>query len=344
MLPGDLLRNFLYYLAQIESDDPIATRLRRRFRLDRIRQAARANDTHDTPTIGVGYHLSRAIRNSISAESESLREWLEKESTNRPGDQPRLIRLRVRLQQLEPVLTLMGAPEAVGCLQRINSDLGKLDSIRAHTVAKRTQGTLDTAQAGETETRQEVDSPEQIRHRLAEALLLLDALLDKNARRSVRRSATPASPAMVAGEAVFVDMAIDACLREARSALQSVADSLEELLPTGSFSTGRCHAITQQLQQVDQVLQILPLPEVTPLLRGLGDLLAHLQLQGRQRSSQSPDNNRSLLPVHEEIATLLVSIDYYLGCVLQPQASSGQLLVDAEDGLVERSQLSRRQA
>ncbi len=334
LLPGDLLRNFLYYLAQIESDDLIATRLRRRFRLDRIRQAARANDTHDTPTIGVGYHLSRAIRNSISAESESLRVWLEKGSADKPEERPRLIRLRVRLQQLEPVLTLMGAPEALGCLQRINSDLSILDSRRADASAAQTSGKRDDASAGEPEASQDGDSPGQIRERLAEAFMLLDALLDKNARRSVRRSATPARPVTVSGEAVFVDMAIDACLREARAALQSVADSLEELLPTGLFSTGRCHAITQQLQLVDQVLQILPLPEVTPLLTGLGELLTHLQLQDRQRSSHSSDTGRSMMPVHEEIATLLVSIDYYLGCVLQPQASASQLLVDAEDALM----------
>ncbi len=334
LLPGDLLRNYLYYLAQIESADPIAIRLRRRFRLDRIRQAARVNDTQDTPTIGVGYHLSRAIRNSISAESESLRAWLEKESRDKPEDRPRLIRLRVRLQQLEPVLTLMGAPDALACLRRVNSDLSILDSSRTPGVAEQSKGAPDPAQIGKQDAHQDVDTPEQIRQRLAESLLLLDALLDKNARRSVRRSATPVLPATIPGEAVFVDMAIDACLREARSTLQGVAVSLEDLLPTGSFSTGRCHAIIQQLLQVDQVLQILPLPEVTPLLRGLGDLLTHLQLQGRQRSSQSPDNGRSMMPVHEEIATLLVSIDYYLGCVLQPQASASQLLVDAEDALM----------
>ncbi|ASJ71334.1 response regulator [Granulosicoccus antarcticus] len=334
LLPGDLLRNYLYYLAQIESDDAVALGLRRRFRLDRIRQAARANELCNTPTIGVGYHLSRAIRNSISAETETLRVWLENSIGESSKNQPRLIRLRVRLRQLEPVLTLMGAPEALACIQGINADLCKLDGNRSGSSGAQLTSTSAGSCTSDDQDLQDSDSFEQIRQRLAESLLLLDVLLDKNARRSVLRSATPALPVTVQGEAVFVDMAIDACLREARAVLQEVSETLEIHLPAGAFSTGRCHALTQKIISVDQALQILPLPEVTPLLRGLGDLLTHLQLQDRQKSSQSSADNRMVMPIHEEIATLLVSLDYYLGCVLQPQASASQLLIDAEDALM----------
>ena len=337
LLPGDLLRNFLYYVAQTESEEPVAVALRRRFRLDRIRQAARANQSHLTPTIGVGYHLSRAIRNSLAAETHELRQWLESEPDESKQHQPRLIRLRVRLRQLEPVLTLMGATQALSCLQSINADLNSLDESAASDTAH----PADASERNPSEHRavresandsSAAESPMQRRLRLAESLLTLDTLLDQNARDSIRRSTSSGIQVNDQSEKVYVDMAVDACLREARGNLHEVADSLTVMLRAQSLTADECQAVSRQLEQTDLALQILPLPEITPLLRGLVDVLTHLQVQeGRQASLHE---NRSMRAVHEEIATLLVSMDYYLGCVLQPQASAGVLLVDAEEALL----------
>ena len=212
-MPADLLRNYLYYVAQIESTSLTAVELRRRFRLDRIRQASRANTSSGTPTIGVGYHLANAIRQSVSAETRALRSWLDQAPT-RP-DHPKVVRLRVRLIQLEPVLTMMGAPEALVCLQTINIDLKNLDD------------------------EQLPDS--ELRLNLAESLLKLDVLLDESARHSVMRSAVQADRANISGDDVIIDMATDACLREARFRLQQIGESLEDLLSAGPLSVGRCH-------------------------------------------------------------------------------------------------------
>ncbi len=301
LLPGDLLRNFLYYVGQIETSSQIAIELRRRFRLDRVRQVASAADSHDTPTIGVGYHLANAIRSSISTETQALKEWLEQAPTR--ADHPKVVRLRVRLRQLEPVLTLMGATDALDCLQTINTGLNNLDG----------ESTPDI----------------ETRLSLAESLLLLDALLDRAARQSITRQSGDNASSITA-EDVFIDIATDACLREARSGLQKIADSLELILSKGPLAPGQSHSISQQLQLIDNALQILPLPEISPLLNGLGDVLTRLQLSGRQ-SGNTADGYHS---IQEDIATLLVSVDYYLGCVLQPQAAASQLLLDAEDALV----------
>jgi chemotaxis protein histidine kinase CheA/ActR/RegA family two-component response regulator len=305
LLPGDLLRNFLYYVGQIESTSQAAIELRRRFRLDRVKQSASvAYDS--TPTIGIGYHLAKAIRESIGTETQVLRDWLDQAPTliNRPN----VVRLKVRLAQLEPVLTLMGIPDALHCLQQINKDLSSLDN----------QTTIDI----------------ETRIRLAESLLLLDALLDKSARNSITRTRTGLSSgtngqSTITAEDVFIDSATDACLREARLGLQRVAETLESLLKVGVLPTGRCHALNQQIQLVDSALQILPLPEISPLLQGLMGVLARLQLTGREGGS---DAIRDAL-VQQEIATMLVSLDYYLGCVLQPQAAASELLLDAEEAL-----------
>lgn len=317
LLPADLLRNYLYYVGQIESTSRVALELRRRFRLDRIRQASRANTGNSTPTIGVGYHLAIAIRQSVSEETETLRSWLDQAPTL--ADHPKIVRLRVRLTQLEPVLTLMGAPEALACLRGINSDLNSIEGEQA-------------------------DSGE-LRLNLAESLLKLDLLLDKSARHSVMHSADQADRSDISGEDVFIDMAIDACLREARIRLEQIGQSLEKILVAGPLPAGQCQQLSGQLGVVEQALQVLPLPEVTPLLRGLIDVLTQLQLSGRglsnPGSNQSTEPGRQLGVAQQEIATLLVSLDYYLGCVLQPQSAAGQLLQDAFDALVRaRSSLS----
>jgi len=304
LLPGDLLRNFLYYVAQTESNGRSAVELRQRFRLDRIRQASRMASSQETPVIGIGYHLAHAIRSSVNTETQALRHWLDEGSE--AEDQPEVVRLKVRLLQLEPVLTLMGASEALACLQQINSDLQGMKNDEA--------------------------PDEEARLRLAQYLLSLDALLHKTARLSVTR--TPARSSGIAqAESVFRDAAVDACLREARESLARLANELEALLRTGPLPVGRCHALTQHLQQIDSSLQILPLPEVSPLMAGLSDVLTQLQLSGRGTEiSQGADAGSSSGIAHD-LATMLESVDYYLGCVLQPQAAAGQLLLDAEESL-----------
>ncbi|MFT5894196.1 MAG: chemotaxis protein histidine kinase CheA/ActR/RegA family two-component response regulator [bacterium] len=303
LLPGDLLRNFLYYVGQVESTSQVAIELRRRFRLDRVKQSTNVVH-HSTPTIGIGYHLAKAIRESIGTETQVLRDWLNQAPTR--IDRPDVVRLKVRLAQLEPVLTLMGIPDALNCLQQINKDLSSLD--------------------GQTS----IDSETRIR--LAESLLLLDAILDKSARNSITGTGPGTgnnAQSTVTAEDVFIDSATDACLREARLGLQQVAETLETLLKMGVLPTGRCHALNQQIQLVDSSLQILPLPEISPLLQGLIEVLACLQLSGREGCS---DANRDA-SVQQEVATMLVSLDYYLGCVLQPQAAASELLLDAEESL-----------
>lgn len=348
LLPADLLRNFLYYAAQIESESGPALALRRRFRLDRIRQVAQAGQSHLTPTIGVGYHLSRAIRHTLAAETDALRRWLQDELVENDSQRPRLIRLRVRLSQLEPVLSLMGDAGALRCLQSISQDLKQLDErpVLKNTSDDKPHGTGTVVRDIATRLRnpavpphdsEEKDSWIWRRSRLAKSLASLDSLLERNARNSISRSASAGSAADAADETVYVDMAIDACLREARASLQGVADGLMNALSQRSLSAKQVQDASAQLLQVERALQILPLPEVTPLLRGLVDVLTHLQRRGERKASLH--DARSLREVCDEIANLLVSIDLYLASVLQPEASAGSLLVDAEDALLNACEL-----
>lgn len=323
LLPGDLLRNYLYYVAQTESSSRSALDLRRQFRLDRIREAALVNQSSMTPTIGVGYHLATAIRAGIANEMAPLYTWLKQSAS--AVEKPKLIRLSVRLIQLEPVLSLMGEPQALACLQQVNQQLQQLQA--------------DTA------------ADEHRKLDLLRSLQNLDELLDKSARLSITRGAGAVDRATIDGEDVFVDMATDALLRESRSSLRIAADDLALLFVNPETDTVNCVSIVRHLNQINNALQILPLPEINALICGLGEVLHRASLKGqlgRDLTAAALINNESpiSLPssnsendrfeadtIEQEIARLLISIDFYLGCVLQPQPAASQLLVEAKDAL-----------
>ena len=293
LVPPTLLRNSLYFVAQIQGTSRLAMQLRRQFRLERIRHNPQ-NDSGDIDAgIGIAYHLSNAIRDSIDAQTADLREWLDQPATR--GDHPHVQRLNQQLQQLEPVLTLMGSESALQSLQYINATLVSLqgaDPVDANT-----------------------------RLNLAESLIRLDRALDEVGRKSLGVPLQSGDRSGLDGGDVFVDMATDACLTEARGVLHGVASEIEEAIKEGGMSSYRQVPLIKRLQAVDNALQIIPLPEMRPLFDGLCDVVSRLD---------QPLGAKAI----EALTTLLVSMDYYLGCVLQPQPAAGQLLVDAEDALV----------
>jgi len=203
--------------------------------------------------------------------------------------------LNQQLQQLEPVLTLMGSEPALQSLQYINATLLSLqgaDPVDAST-----------------------------RLNLAESLIRLDRALDEVGRKSLGVPLESGDRSGLDGGDVFVDMATDACLTEARGVLHGAASEIEEAIEEGGMSSYRQIPLIKRLQAVDNALQIIPLPEMRPLFNGLCDVVSRLD---------QPLGAKAI----EALTTLLVSMDYYLGCVLQPQPAAGQLLVDAEDALV----------
>ncbi|MBX2885493.1 MAG: response regulator [Granulosicoccus sp.] len=323
LLPEDLLRNYLYYVAQTDSISRTAVELRRRFRLDRIREAALVNQSSMTPTIGVGYHLATAIRAGIANETAQLYSWLKQTTGTLP--QPKLIRLSVRLSQLEPILSLMGEKSSLECLRDVNSYLQQIQVVRPVT--------------------------DDLKLSLAQSLQKLDSLLDSSARHSITRGAGTVDRASVDGKDVFMDMAIDALLREARGSLRIAADDLALLFMNPDNDSTSHNGIIRHLKQINNALQILPLPEIDALIGGVCDVLkrAHASGQlGKDVVAAALINNESVQPLQrsdtdqdhfeantteQEIARLLVSVDFYLGCVLQPQPAASQLLVEANDAL-----------
>ena len=292
VVPPALLRNCLYFVAQVQGTSRLAMQLRRQFRLERIRHNPQNEQGDPDAGIGIAYHLSNAIRDSIDAQTADLREWLDQPATR--GDHPQVQRLNLQLQQLEPVLTLMGSESALHSLQHINA-------------------TLLSLQSAET-----VDSGTRLN--LAESLIRLDRALDEVGRKSLGVPVQQSNRSGIDGDDVFVDMATDACLTEARGVLHGVAGEIEDAIKEGGMSSYRQAPLIKRLHTVDNALQIIPLPEMRPLFGGLCEVVSRLD---------QPLGAKAI----DALTTLLVSMDYYLGCVLQPQPAAGQLLVDAEDAL-----------
>ncbi|MFK7893296.1 MAG: response regulator [Granulosicoccus sp.] len=323
LLPGDLLRNYLYYVAQTDSSSQAAMDLRRQFRLDRIREVALVNQMSMTPTIGVGYHLATAIRAGIANETAPLYTWLKQPSAT--IERSKILRLSVRLDELEPILNLMGEPQALACLRRANEQLHLLKGDPL---------------AGEG---QKLD--------LLRSLHKLDELLDISARRSITRGAGAVDRSTLDAVDVFVDMATDALLREARGSLRIAADDLALLFVNPETDVANFASIVRNLKQINNALQILPLPEVNALVSGLCEVLdranrtrqlgrdlvaaALINNETRRLPSDSEVNTEQVSAdsFEQEIAKLVVAVDFYLGCVLQPQPAASQLLDEANDAL-----------
>lgn len=309
LVPSDLLRNFLYYVAQIDSESDTAIALRRRFRLDKVRQIAQSAIFNNTPTIGVEYHLTNAIRDGVARETESLRAWLDEPDTHYVHS--KLVRLRVRLGQLEPALTIMGAITSLECLVSINH---QLNALRKDHIAD-----------------------ESTCLELAQSLAQLDALLDQSARQSILQSRGEKS-ARVSVRDIYIDIATDSCLREARNELQELADQLIPMIVARSVNERAGKQIAGRLNTVNSVLQILPLPELSPLLGSLASVVHHLTanpelLERQTGQSEVVQKHTESESLQVKFANLLASLDDYLGCVLLPQPAASQFLTNASETL-----------
>lgn len=294
--PEELQRNVLYYVALVAPATPRAAALHERFGLERVRpsSANAAERVGGASAAALGTRLSRAIRDSLDVETSGLRQWLEQAPT--AADHPHVLRLRTRLAHVEPVLTLLGAREARTWLRRINETLGALSG---------------DAPVGATE-----------RLMLAESLIRLDRALDAAAGGG--RGAGAASgdgSAAATGEAadgdsatrLAIEEAVTACLEEARRRLLLVGESLDAPRLVGASGDA-------ELELIERALTVLALPDVGPLLRGL-------------RAANARIDGGAPPAVRETLATLIASLEFYLGCVLNADAGSRRLLHDAEEAL-----------
>ena len=306
LVPRDLLRNFLYYVAQAQSDSGAALRLRRHFRLDRIRNLSSLAEPVKTPTIGVVYHLVNAIRSRITVQTQPLSEWLDSYQ-NKEQELPPLATIRVRLNQLEPILTLLGATEALQNLEALNVYL------LSRTLA--------------------ADINETMASRLAQLLVKIDTSLDQKGRQSIA-AGKQSDPEVIRTDAVYIDMAIDVCLREARSELHTLAANILSQINSGEFDSASAIQANEQLESISTSLQILPLPGFAALVHKLTVSLATLATVNcsvvANADAQQGGDVVSISSVIDLLAGVFSSTDDFLSSVLWPELDVREFLSAAE--------------
>lgn len=297
-VPERLYLNLLYYVALSTATSPKAMLLRRRFRLDRFIPKNLATDPSHVTFDGVGDRLADSIRDAIEHETESARAWLADNTEGLSDNQA----IRERLAQLEPAILLLGAQESLRHMKIINQSFAELDSVKPQSLA-------------------------QVKERLADSLVRLERALDTELN-AVRVRTNP-------GNHTDLDSILAVCLAEAELKLLAVEEDLiavfaqENNQPrseSNANTTASCVHISvddiiEKLSVIDSALQILPMPEVSPLINGVQNFIKQHEHQSLSQSTRA------------DLATVMVSLGYYLNSVLQPNGAAGQLLLEAEEAM-----------
>lgn len=283
-----LFLNLLYYVALSSETSAKAVALRRRFRLDRFIPRGIASDRSQVQFEGVGDRLADSIRDAIELETEAARAWL----VDPNQDANASTQIRRRLTQLEPAIMLLGAAESMRQMSLINQAFAQL-----------VHGTNSATN-------------ELLKERIAESLVRLERALDTELSAVRAKVNIPVQ--------TDLESILAACLSEAQVRLLGVEEDLISLFGKApeeqkSVST---REVLAKLSMIDSALQVLPLPEVSPLLSGVQSFIARHENQTLSRAS------------HRDLATVMVSLGFYLNSVLQPNAAAGQLLLEAEEALL----------
>ncbi|MEE9332835.1 MAG: response regulator [Granulosicoccaceae bacterium] len=300
--PDTVFRNFLYTIATEKLTSGKAVNLRKDFDLELFSLKNDAALKQAFVPSKISTALGQSVRDSVSHEIESLQRWLSQAASDPSHSEA--LGLRTRLSQLEPALLMLDEHRALAHLVAINSGLATMARDAAGNTREQR---LDIAQAT-IRFRRSLDRQHQLP---ATELSQFTQAFD--------------TPGHLAGSVVTLEEHPQhRLLSQAQQQLQSIEHNLERLFSNSSNAIPdknqqtTLFAARQSLEELEQVLQILPLPEVSPLLKGMRSFLDYCAVQWPGMQSK------------RQFAELLVSVDYYMASVLSPHDAASQLLMNAE--------------
>lgn len=299
--PNSVFRNFLYTIATEKLTSNKAATLRKQFDLELFQFKNELRSKQRFVPSKVSSALAQSVRSSVLLEIEALQRWLSQAAVD--PNHSDAIGLRERLAQLEPALAMLDEQSALTHLVSINTGLAALARKPDDNTRERR---LEIAQAT-IQFRRSLEGQHQLPQTGVSQFSDLLQSVDN------------------AGEAprALEEHPQHKLLQQAQRQLQRIEHSLESLFDTSDDVPGKreqlvLHQAKQGLDEIDQVLQILPLPEISPLIGGMQSFLNYCTVQWPGLRSRS------------QFAELLVSTDYYLASVLSPHDSASQLLMNAE--------------
>jgi chemotaxis protein histidine kinase CheA/CheY-like chemotaxis protein len=299
--PDSVFRNFLYTIATENISSNKAVALRKQFDLELFKFKNELRSKQRFVPSKVSTALARSVRESVLLEIEALQRWLSQAAVDPSHNDA--INLRERLAQLEPALAMLDEQRALTHLVSINSGLASL-------------------------ARKPQDNTRESRLEIAQATIQFRRSLERQ-HQLPQTGVNPFTDLAQSSDnpdespRTLEDHPQHKLLQQAQHQLQRIEHSLEPLFETPEREPDKrdqlvMHQARQGLEEIDQVLQILPLPEVSPLIGGMQSFLNYCAVQ------------RPGLRSRNQFAELLVSTDYYLASVLSPHDSASQLLMNAE--------------
>ncbi|MBX2823372.1 MAG: response regulator [Gammaproteobacteria bacterium] len=296
VFPASLFRNLLYYLALSESADPRVVALKKGYRLPELLPPKASLDLARTALGGPEASLSGAICSSVSKELNEVRANLDSCSSL---DVPVLRQAQQQLRQISYTLLLLDLHAARRLTQRAVNRIG---------LAEKT-GDIRLLLAVASDLLQVFQSLDEYQHGKRQTVIFADdfeTLAGSGGRLSGYQ----------------YNLIVDKCLAEAVATIQAVQQDFLQVQEDFSRRS-QLEVAAQRLRVAANALQILPLPEIRPLLDGAADYLLHVV--------ELPSFPPPVLA--QAFARLLVSIELYLDPDLQRQPAAAQLLLLADSAL-----------
>jgi len=295
LVPDDILRQLLFYIASFSHASADARKLRRDFGLHVLETNAAESSTKDA----AHENLRTQVLQQVDFELNELQSWMNQAAADPKHKTAK--RLFKRLGEQHLVAGILGLPE-------LEEGLG---SLRSHVRELKTNGTNPDA-----------------RLQMAEQILSVrDSLqLAVHSNRNDLRT-SKASANTVEGVAAklkqlsrqkpksqFYTESVRACLQAVQNELRQSEAELTALFEGNPLVNAGADDIANRIEQSAKTLEILPQPEVVPLIEGLASAIRHTESNEASESEQT------------HIAELLVALDLYIDSLVLESKSLTPLL------------------
>lgn len=301
LLPDDILRQLLFYVAQFPNRSPHADRLRREYGLDVL--AVTTQRIGDKRRINT--ELSEQVLAQIGRELDELQTWLSQAAVD-PAHK-RAKQLFVRLEEQRVACSLLGFNDlerSIGLLRRCVADMSTpVTESQKMNVATQILRVRETLATPILSTDQDV---------AASGLAI--ASVDDVASRLKQLSRQD-------GRDQFQAAASVACLQAVQGELRRAESDVLALLNNQPLINASPDEIAQRLKRSALALSILPVPELVPLLNELSEFV---------RTKVDADTDHT---DRSNLAELIVAMDLYLDSVVADSCSLTPMLQHAVESL-----------
>lgn len=301
LLPDDILRQLLFYVAEYPNRSSHAQKLRNDFGLHVLATTAQRTKDQRPPRAD----LSEQILEQIRAELDELQTWFSQAAAD--PKHKRAKQLFARLDEQYIAVSLLGFGHLKSSIDELRQELRqlKMPVTEVHRLAVAEQL---------LRIREDIDAPIHADDIEPSTGGLPSSAVDDVAVRLRQLSRR-------GDKNQFQAMATVACLRAVQGDLRRAEPEILALLDGSPLINSSANDIANRLERAAVAITVIPLPEVQPLLEGLATAL---------KTNVGPDAS---VHYRAKFAELLVALDLYLDSIVTDSRSLTPLLQHAVEAL-----------